>query len=110
MQADARSQLLRRRQAEVSKHRELGAVAQTKRLELVLAERYRREAQLAHFIRTSGRAPPLHWLPAKHSDETLQLLQKEQGRLEAWKVRNQWCSDRDCRHRMSHDKPVVRVL
>jgi len=68
-------------------------VAQTKRIELVLAERYRREAQLAHFIRTSGRAPPLHWLPAKHSEETLQLLQKEQGRLEAWKVRGSCCPE-----------------
>ena len=63
-------------------------MAQTKRLELVLAERYRREAQLAHFIRTSSRLPPLHWLPAKHCDETLQLLEKEQERLQAWKVRN----------------------
>ena len=65
-------------------------MAQTKRMELALAERYRREAQLAHFIRTS-RSPPLHWLPAKHCDETLQLLDKEQERLAAWKVRTVCC-------------------
>ena len=73
------------RQAEVAKHRELGALAQTKRLELLLAERYRRETQLSHFMRTE-KSPPLHWLPAKHCEETLELLQKEQQRLESWKV------------------------
>ena len=69
----------------MAKHRELGALAQTKRMELILAERYRREAQLSNFIRTT-KSPPLHWLPAKHCEETLELLQKEQQRLEAWKV------------------------
>ena len=57
-------------------------------MELILAERVRREAQLAHFIRTTSKSPPLHWLPAKHCDATLELLRKEQERLEAWKVRS----------------------
>ena len=83
------SYLPHHRQAEVAKHRELGALSQTKRMELILAERYRREAQLSNFIRTSA-SSPLHWLPAKHCEETLLLLQREQQRLEAWKVRIQF--------------------
>lgn len=56
-----------------------------KRVELIFAERFRREAALANFIRTSA-VRPLLWLPAQHSAETLALLHEEQKRLDAWKV------------------------
>ena len=74
------------RQAEVAKHRELGALAAAKRVELIFAERFKREAQYANFIRTTSAAPAVHWLPAKHSAETLALLHAEQKRLDTWKV------------------------
>lgn len=76
------------RHAEIAKHKELGALTNVKRVELLFAERFRREAQMANFIRTAA-ARPLLWLPAQHSAETLALLHEEQKRLDTWKVRAQ---------------------
>lgn len=86
MMCSAQIAYLFRRQAEVAKHKELGALTSVKRVELLFAERFRREAQLANFIRTAA-VRPLLWLPAQHSAQTLALLHEEQKRLDAWKVR-----------------------
>ena len=73
------------RQAELNLKRELGMQADIKRAEINLVQRVVLRGKIANFIQTSA-GPPLCWLPGKPNAATQQLLQKEQEKLEAFKV------------------------
>lgn len=59
--------------------------ADVKRAEIVLVQKVLRRTLLTNFIQTTA-GPPLFWLPGKHNAATQSLLQKEQQKLEAYKV------------------------
>lgn len=80
-----RGEVVSNRQAEINKKRELSALADIKRLEIMTAERLQHRGTLANFIRTAA-TPPLHWLPAAHNEATEQLLDQQQDKLAEWKV------------------------
>ena len=67
--------------------RELNMQAEVKRAEIGLVQRVLHRSKIANFIQTSA-GPPLCWLPGKHNAGTQSLLQKEQGKLEAFKVQS----------------------
>lgn len=59
--------------------------ADVKRAEIVLVQKVLRRTLLTNFIQTTA-GPPLFWLPGKHNAATQSLLQKEQQKLEGYKV------------------------
>ncbi len=65
--------------------RELTAMADVKRLEIMTAERIVHRGVLANFLRTAA-GPPLHWLPVAHTPATEALLKQQQADLADWKV------------------------
>lgn len=73
------------RHTEVNLKKELNMQADVKRAEIVLVQRLLRRKLLTNFIQTKA-GPPLFWLPGKHNTTTQSLLQKEQEKLEAYKV------------------------
>lgn len=81
----ARQKELAEKQAEINKKRELSALADIKRLEIMTAERLQHRGILANFIRTAA-TPPLHWLPAAHNDATERLMAQQQDKLAEWKA------------------------
>lgn len=76
---------VRCRSKELSVKRELEVRADIKRAEILYTQRVQSRARLALFIHTKAR-PGLCWLPARHAEETLKLLEEEQQRLEEYKV------------------------
>eukprot|EP00891_Asterochloris_glomerata_P001162 jgi/Astpho2/1162/Aster-x0467 len=70
---------------ELSVKRELEVRADIKRAEILYTQRVQSRARLALFIHTKAR-PGLCWLPARHAEETLKLLEEEQQRLEEYKT------------------------
>ncbi len=83
------------RQSEINLKKELNMQAEVKRAEIALVQRVLHRSKVANFIQTSA-GPPLCWLPGKHNAATQSLLQKEQEKLEDFKVRHiashQWQS------------------
>ncbi len=63
------------------------AAADAKRLEIRTAQRMQRAAELAAFLKTATAQPPLLWLPARHCEDTLLLLEQRQVDLAAWQAR-----------------------
>ena len=59
--------------------------ADIKRAEIMLLQRVLRRKLMTNFIQTKA-GPPLCWLPGKQNAVTQGLLQKEQEKLEAFKV------------------------
>jgi len=76
-----------RRAGEIQRKRELMAAADAKRLEIRTAQRMQRAAELAAFLKTATAQPPLLWLPARHCEDTLLLLEQRQVDLAAWQAR-----------------------
>ncbi len=70
--------------------RELNMQAEVKRAEIGLVQRVLHRSKIAKFIQTNA-GPPLCWLPGKHNAATQSLLEKEQEKLEAFKV-DMFCS------------------
>ncbi len=77
-----------RRAGEIQRKRELMAAADAKRLEIRTAQRMQRAAELAAFLKTATAQPPLLWLPARHCEDTLLLLEQRQVDLAAWQARH----------------------
>ena len=59
--------------------------ADIKRAEINMVHRIVHRSKIANFIQTSA-SPALCWLPGRPSLATQQLLEKEQEKLEAFKV------------------------
>lgn len=78
------------RHTEINLKKELNMQADVKRAEIVLVQRLLRRKLLTNFIQTKA-GPPLFWLPGKHNTTTQGLLQKEQEKLEAYKVQLPAC-------------------
>ena len=74
------------RTEEIQRKRELMAAADAKRLEIRTAQRMRRHVKLAAFLQTATAQPPLLWLPARHCEDTLLLLEQRQVDLAVLQV------------------------
>lgn len=59
--------------------------ADVKRAEIAFVHKLLHRSKLANFIQTTA-GPPLYWLPGKPSPLTQALLDKEQAKLDAYKV------------------------
>ena len=74
----------------MQRKRELMAAADAKRLEIRTAQRVRHHVKLATFLKTVTAQPPLLWLPARHTGDTLLLLEQRQVDLAVWQARLPW--------------------
>ncbi|DBA67262.1 TPA: hypothetical protein ACH3X2_001571 [Trebouxia sp. C0005] len=83
--ADFKREMAAKRQAEMNLKRELNMQAEVKRAEIGLVQRVLHRSKIAKFIQTNA-GPPLCWLPGKHNAATQSLLEKEQEKLEAFKL------------------------
>ena len=72
---------------EIQRKRELMAAADATRLEIRTAQRMRRHVKLAAFLQTATAQPPLLWLPARHCEDTLLLLEQRQVDLAVLQAR-----------------------
>ncbi|KAL0028450.1 hypothetical protein WJX77_007255 [Trebouxia sp. C0004] len=83
--ADFKREMAAKRQTEMNLRRELNMQAEVKRAEIGLVQRVLHRSKIARFIQTNA-GPPLCWLPGKHNAATQSLLEKEQEKLEAFKL------------------------